>query len=195
VAERPPGVNETGMVLCLFEHGDCPARELLELVHGAALEQHALVQVGPGRLPERVVGAVADQEVAKAVAVLAHELGGVGADQLAAGERREPRRQPGLLRCQRLHGPAVEDLALDRATLEHAPLGRVEPVEASREERLQRLRHHDLVSGVGRHRQHLADEEWIPASRSRDPGAQLGRHPGADQVGCFLAAQRLQPQC
>ena len=39
--------------------------------------------------------------------------------------------------AERLHGAAVEDLALDRAALEHPPLGRVELVEAGREQRLQ----------------------------------------------------------
>ena len=97
----------------------------------------ALVQLGPGRFRERVVGGVADQQVAEAEAVLARELRLVGTDQLAAHERGQARRHLRLLRCERLHGAAVEDLALDRAALEHPPLGRVELVEAGGEQRLQ----------------------------------------------------------
>ena len=46
---------------------------------------------------------------------------------------------------ERLHGAAVEDLALDRPALQHPPLGRVELVEARRQQRLQRRRHLDLA--------------------------------------------------
>ena len=100
----------------------------------------ALVQLRPGRLRERVVGGVTDQQVAEAEAVLACELRLVGTDQLPADERGQTRRHLRLLRCERLHGAAVEDLALDRATLEHPPLGRVELVEACREQQAQARR-------------------------------------------------------
>ena len=53
--------------------------------------REAGVEVGADRLRERVVGGVADQQVAEAKAVLACELGAVGADELVADERREPR--------------------------------------------------------------------------------------------------------
>ena len=102
------------------------------------------MQLGPDRFGEGVVGGVADQEVAEAEAVLTGELRPVGADQLAPHERREAWRDLRLLRCQRLDGAAVEDLALDRAALEHPPLGRVELVEPRRQQRLQRGRHLDL---------------------------------------------------
>src|SRR4051812_36363934 len=45
------------------------------------------VQLGTGRLRQRVIGSVADQEVAKPKAVLARELGAVRPDQLLADER------------------------------------------------------------------------------------------------------------
>ena len=90
----------------------------------------ALVELGAGRFRQRVVGGVADQQVAEAEAVLAGELRLVGPDQLLAHERGQARRHLGLLGCERLDGAAVEDLALDRAPLEHAPLGRLELVEA-----------------------------------------------------------------
>ena len=84
--------------------------------------------------------------MAEAEAVLTGELWPVGADQLAPHERRQPWRHLRLLGCQCLHGAAVEDLALDRAALEHPPLGRVELVEPRRQQRLQRRRHLDLAS-------------------------------------------------
>ena len=136
----------------------------------------ALVQLRPRRLGESVVGGIADQEVAEAEAVLTRELRGVGADQLAAHERGQPRRHLRLLRAERLDGAAVEDLALDRAALEHPPLAGVELVEAGGEQRLQGRRHLDLVARLTRHRQHLADEQRVAAGRSGDLRAQLLRH-------------------
>ena len=104
----------------------------------------ARVQVGADCLGQGVVGGVADQEVAEAVAVVAGELGAVGTDELVADERGEPGRDLRLLGGERLHGAAVEDLALDRAAFEHPALGFVELVEAGRQQRLQRRRHLDL---------------------------------------------------
>ena len=70
-------------------------------------------QLCPGCFREGFVGGVTDQEMAEAEAVLPNELPSIGADQLAPHERRQPRRHLSLLGCQRLHGAAVEDLALD----------------------------------------------------------------------------------
>ncbi len=131
--------------------------------------------------------------MAEAEAVLARELRRVGTDQLPAHERGQARRDLGLLRPERLHGAAVEDLALDRAALEHPPLGRVELVEAGREQRLQRRRHLDLVSRLTGHRQHLADEQRVAAGRRGDPRAQLLRHSRPDQACRVLVAERLEP--
>ena len=102
------------------------------------------VQVGADRLGEGVVGGVADQQVAEAVAVVARELGAVGPDELVAHERGEPGRDLRLLGGERLDGAAVEDLTLDRAALEHPALRLVELVEPGRQQRLQRRRHLDL---------------------------------------------------
>ena len=63
----------------------------------------ALVQVGAGRLRQRVVGGVADQQVAEAERVLAGQVGPVGPDQPLADERGQPRRQ---LRSRRVRAPA-----------------------------------------------------------------------------------------
>ena len=81
------------------------------------------MQLGAGRLRQRVVRGVADQQVAEAEGVLARKLRLVRADQLLAHERGESRRRPRLLGSERLDGAAVEDAALDRAALEHAALG------------------------------------------------------------------------
>ena len=68
----------------------------------------------------------------------------------------------------------MEDLALDRTALEHAPLGRLELVEARREQRVQRGRDDDVAGRLAGHRQHLLDEERVPGRGPRDPLAQLG---------------------
>ena len=133
----------------------------------------ALVQVGAGRLGERVVGRVADQQVAEAEAVLARDLRPVRPDQLLADERGEARGDLRLLGRERLDGAAVEDLALDRAALEHASLGRLELVEPGREQRLQRRRDDDLAVRLAGHRDHLLDEERVAARGASDPLAQV----------------------
>ena len=125
------------------------------------------MQVGPARLRQRVVGGVADQEVAEAEAVLARDLSPFRRDQLLADEAGEPRCHLRLVGDERLDGAAVEDLPLDRAALEHGPLGLLEPVEASRQQRLERRRDDHLA--VAGHREHLADEERVAACRARDP--------------------------
>ena len=91
-----------------------------------------------GRLRQRVVGGVADQQVAEAEGVLAGELAVSGRIELLAHERGQPRRDLRLLGSERLDGAAVEDLALDRAALEHAPLRLLELVEPRGEQRPQR---------------------------------------------------------
>ena len=83
---------------------DLVARGLLEVVAedlvqldqiGAPLLEpvrEALVQVGADGLRQGVVGGVADQEMTEAVGLLAGELRCVGADELLAHERDQPRR-------------------------------------------------------------------------------------------------------
>ena len=138
------------------------------------------MQVGADRLWERVVGGVADQQVAKAIAVVTGDLSAVGTHELAPHERCEPGRDLRLLGSERLDAAAVEDLALDGAALEHPALGLVELVEPRREQSLQRRRHVD-VSILGRHREHLRDEQRVAACGAGDPLAQLVRHRVADQ--------------
>ena len=111
----------------------------------------------------------------------------------AAHEPGEPGRDLRLLGSKRLHGAAVEDLALNGAALEHPALRLVELVEAHHQQRLQRRRHLDL-GVVGGHREHLRDEQRVAARRVRDPLAQLARDGVADQYVGLLRGQRLQPQ-
>ncbi len=162
------------------------AEDLVQLDElGAVLLEpgcEALVQLGAGRLGQRVVSGVADQQVAEAEAVLAYEVGLVRPDQLLAHERGQARSHVGLVGCERLHGAAVEDLTLDRAPLEHAPLGRLELIEARREQRLQGGRDDHLALYLVGHRQHLPDEERVAARRASDLLAQLTGDPLRDQL-------------
>ena len=151
----------------------------------------AVVEIGPHRLGERVVGGVPDQQVAEAVAVVARELGAVGADELAADECCQPGRHLRLLGSERLDGAAVEDLALDRAALEHAALG---PSSWSSRAASSAF----SVGGtstsriLGRHREHLGDEERIAAGGAGDPLAQLAGHGVADQRVGLLRAEAVR---
>ena len=157
------------------------AEELVQLDEfGPVLLQpgrEALVEACPGGFRERVVGRVADEDVAEAEAVLAREQRRVRRDQLLANERGETRRHLRLLGCERLDGTAVEDLTLDRAPLEHAPLGRRELVDTRREQRLQRGRHDHLAVRFASHRQHLLDEERVAARGASDRVTQLADDP------------------
>src|SRR5205823_14776045 len=110
------------------------AHDLVQLDEPTAVSleppRESLVQLRPRSLRQRVVGRVADEKVAEAEAILARKLRRLGPDQRSADERREA---PGHVRFfgrERLDRPAVEELALDRAALQHAPLGRIELVEA-----------------------------------------------------------------
>ena len=150
------------------------AEKLVELDQaGAPLLQpggQSLVQVGPLGLRRRFVGRVADQQVAEAKRVVAGDLGRVGSDRAPAHEGGQPRRQSRLPGGQRLHGAAVEDLALHGAVLQDRPLRGIELVEARGEQRLQRGRHdHLAVARLLHHRRHLLDEERIAARRRQDP--------------------------
>ena len=153
----------------------------------------AAVQVCANGLREGVVGGVADEQVAEAEAVLAGELRSFGADQLVPDERCESWQHVGLVRGERLHGAAVEDLALDCSALEHRALLRLELVESRGQERPQRRRHLDLAA-VGREREHLGDEERVAARPVGDPRPQILRQRVSDQRVRLVGRERLQPQ-
>ena len=100
----------------------------------------------------------------------------------------------GLLGCERLHGAAVEDLALDRASLEHAPLGRLELIQAGAEQRPQRRRDDHVALRLAGHCQHLLDEERVTARGASDLAAQLAGDPQRYQLVDLSVAQWLEPQ-
>ena len=134
--------------------------------------------------------------MAEAEAVFAGNLSLLGRDELLANQAGEPRRHLRLVGDERLDGAAVEDLALDRCALEHGSLGLLEPVEAGRQERLQRRRDDHLA--VAGHRQHLADEERVAACCVRDPLAQrlvegFRNQPLDLRVGQRLEVERDRP--
>ena len=89
------------------------------------------MQVGSRRLGQGVVGGVSDQQVAEAEGVVSGELRRVGTDQALADERGEARRHRAAVR-ERLDRAAVEDLALDRAPLQHGALARPRAGRAAR---------------------------------------------------------------
>ena len=127
--DRPAGDSDQLVAL------DQVAAELFEP------PREALVQLGPGRLRQRLVGSVADKQVAEAEAVLARKQRPVGPDQLSAHQRRQPRADRRVRRAERLHRATMEDLPLDRAAFEYAPLGALELIEPRRQQRPQRRRH------------------------------------------------------
>src|SRR5439155_25606443 len=92
------------------------AEDLVQLDElGAVLFEpgcEALVQLGADRFRQRLVGGVADQDVAETEAVLTHELRPVGSDQLFAHERRQAMGYLSLLGCDRLYGTAVHALSI-----------------------------------------------------------------------------------
>src|SRR5829696_8804395 len=173
------------------------AEDLVELDESGSglLEpgREALVEVGAARLRDSVVGGVSDEQVAEAEAVLTGERRPVRPDQLLSRERGETRGHAFIGR-QCLHSATVEDLALDRAVLEHASLGGLELVEPRGEQRLQRRRDDHLAFGLFGHGQHLGDEERVAARGVSDPLAQVAGEPVRDQLVDRLVDERRERQ-
>jgi hypothetical protein len=130
--------------------------------------------------------------VAETEGILAGELGPVRADQRLANERGQPRRHLRLLGCERLHGALVEDLSLDRAPLEHAPLACLQLIQARAEQRLQRGWHDHVTLRLPGHRHHLLDEERVSARSANDLVAQFAWDPLGDQLVDVLVAQWIE---
>ncbi len=204
--EAPPRCRRQLVVLGQPELGAIVARpfemmteELVQLHElGSVLLQPARetrVQLCTGRLRQRLVGGVAQQQVTEAEAVVAREQRSLRPDQLLADERRQARRHLRLHGSERLHRAPVEDLSLDRAALEDAPLGCVELIEARCEQRPKGGRDHDLFNRLVDHRQHLADEERIPARGTSDALPELAGKLGRDELVDGVVAERLEAKC
>ncbi len=154
-----------------------------------------LVQHCAARLRQRLVGGVANKEMPEAVRLVGGDRGRVGADKLLADEGDEPRVDLPLIRGEREHCAAMEDLALDRAALEHGALVGRESVEPGREQRVDRRRHGDLAVRLPRELNHLLDEERIAAGGVSDPSNErfvAFREQAADKLIGLLAPERLQ---
>ncbi len=134
-----------------------------------------LMQSGAVGLGQHLVRGVADQQVAEAVALLAGDLGAVRPDQLPTDQRAEPGPWISLRRGEGRDSAAVEDLALDGGRFQYPALGRIELIETSREQRLQRRRHRHLGASGLDHRDHLLDEQGVAARGPQDALAQLRR--------------------
>src|SRR5688572_10135532 len=102
--------------------------------------------------------------MAEAERPLVREAGSARLDQLLLRERPQPSVEaPAVgLRRELEDGAAVEDLALDRASLEHSALLAVEPVEAGGEQSLnRRWKGHSRPLARGSHGAVSADEKSL----------------------------------
>jgi hypothetical protein len=148
-----------------------------QLVGGllVALEpaRDALVQVRAQVLGQALVRRLPDQRMREAERVVAGVRGNVGADQLAADERRELPVEPVAQRVGHEFGQrgAVEAATLDRRALERRPLAGLEPVDARGEHRVDARRQRLL--GADRHQ--LFHEQWVALGRRGDSRGRLRR--------------------
>ena len=157
----------------------------------------ALVQLGAGRLRERVVGGVADQQVTEAERVLAGQLRLVGPDQLLAHERGEPRRD---LRLARGRAPATAPRwkTCPRPSRARAPpLVRVELVEPRGEQRLDRRRNGDARPADSRTSASISStNSGLPSAAVADALASFGSRPrrraARDQLVGLGRVERLE---
>ena len=183
--------------LCLVADGllEVVAENLIQLDQASAVRLQpageSVVQLGPGRFRQRVVGSIPNQDVPEAKGVLSRKSRLLWANQLLADERREARSHLGLAR-EGLHRSAVEDLALDRSTFEYRSLRELQLVEASGEQGLQGRWHDHVAACLAGHRHHLGDEEGIAARGVDDVLAQVRRDHLRDQLVYMLLGERLE---
>jgi hypothetical protein len=128
----------------------------------------ALVQLGSHRFRQRDVGGVANEQMAEPEPVVSRELRSVGPDELLANECRQSCRHALLAGLEGLHRPAVEDLTLDRAPLEHAALLGLELLDPGGKQRLDRRRHDDLrIRRATEHRTISSTKSGFPPAARR----------------------------
>ena len=169
------------------------ADDLVQLDEPTVLDEpgrEALVEIGARLLRQRVVGGVADEEMAEAKRVVVHEPRRIGTDHVLADQRLQVRRH--VVACRRgrelfddasmkdlaFHGPAADDVALVGP----------QPVEASLEERVNGGRD-DEVSAVllGGHGEHLLQEQRVPIGGRKNAPANVG----IDFFACELVDEPL----
>ena len=138
---------------------------------------------------ERVVGGVADQQVAEAEAVLARELRPVGTDQLPADERGQARRHlrspPGRAPARRRGGrprPRPRRARAPAARRRRAGRGGRRAAPASVGGTSTSSPASPAIASIS------AMKSGLPPAAARDPRAQLLRHARPDQAGRVLAA-------
>jgi hypothetical protein len=136
-----------------------------------------LVQHGPLRLRQCVVGGVPDEEMPEPKCFLVGKRGDTRPHELLPHEPEQPRRYIQIVGCQCSDRPAVEHLALDGATLERRTLPSRELVEPCCEQRLDRRRHRDFPRRFLEHREHLLDEQRVAVGRSPDAAAEVRVEP------------------
>ena len=88
----------------------------------------------------------------------------------------------------------MEDLPLDRTPLEHAPLGRIELVEARAEQRPQRGRNDDVTVRSPAIASISSMKSGLPPAALCDLLAQLAGDPLRDELVDVVVAQRLEPK-
>ena len=172
------------------------------------------VELGALCLRERLVGRVADEQMAEPERVLVGEVGLIRTHELLAHERQE---MSGDLRTRPIRRELgdrspVEQLSLDRGPLHHRALLAGEAIESRRQKDVDRRRHVQ-VSEISRrhpgsvppfeqpvvdeHLEHLLDEQRVPLRRFEDPCAgflgelRLAQEVAQEQLG-IRSGQRLE---
>ena len=160
------------------------ADDLVELDESARVPLEpvgeALVQVGARCLRQRVVGGVADQEVAEAVGVVAGQRRAVRTDRAPCG--RAPSRCASTVAGRRRRAPRRRRVEHWPSTAPRSSTARsaAEPVEPRREQRLDRRRHASTSPPSTRaQREHLLDEQRVALGRREDARARVARRRSA----------------
>ena len=185
-------------------------------VAGDALQPvgETFVELRASSFRDRLVGRVADQEMAESEGILADQRRAFGTDQLLPHERQEIRPDvSAVISGHEIHDGADEELLPDDGCgLEHVALLEGEPIHAGGKQRLDRGRDDDLVHDscldrqdpvlreeaiVDEHPEDLLEEQRVAFGGPRDPfddlGREIGRHSESRQERpCLFVGERLE---